>query len=228
MKYTVAAALLPLLASAANIGARQATGLQYLISGFTGTCTDTTTCLYEISIITSNNPKFQISCDAPGDSTNGDLPAVSPIKCGTYTIAVSKPADGGLILTVSGSSGTGTHAISSDDLHTTTANGQSLQSYVGDSSFTIDIGSTSSGSSSGSTSVSGTSTAASTPTASSSSSSSSAASSSASSASSAASTPSTTGTTTSSSSTPSPSNGATRESAFAGVAFAAGLMAFLF
>ncbi|XXH05958.1 hypothetical protein Hte_012401 [Hypoxylon texense] len=221
MKYTIAAGLLPLV-SAANINARQTTGLKYEISDFSAACTaESVYCFYGISIVASNNPDFKQSCDAMGTSDSGELPAVSETQCGTYTVAVAKSDDGGLVLTVSSRSQrlSGTHTISSDDLTTTTSGGKSVQSYTGDTSFTIDTGS----SSSASTSTAG--TTASTPITSS-----------VSSASSSASSvspnttldPSTTGTTTSSTAGPSPTNGATRGSAFAGVPLAVGLMAFFF
>ncbi|KIN03337.1 hypothetical protein OIDMADRAFT_177610 [Oidiodendron maius Zn] len=224
MKYTTAAALLS-LASAAN--------LSYEISDFSAACTPgSTNCLYELTIATSNNPEFKESCEAIGASNNGELPAVGATQCGTYTISVAKSDNGGLVLTVNSvtESLTGTFTISSDDLTTTTSGASTVQSYTGDSAFTIDIqnASSTSASTSGTTaSVSGTTASASGTTASTlTASSASSASSSASSVSpTAASTPSTTGTTTSSSASPSKTNGATRESAFAGVLFAIGLMA---
>ncbi|GAP87243.2 hypothetical protein SAMD00023353_2300120 [Rosellinia necatrix] len=181
---------------------------------------------YDISIVTSDNPEFGVSCEAIGTSEKGELPVVNETQCGTYTVAVAKSDDGGLILTVRSDQKrrVGTYTIPSDDITTATSGGQS---YTGDSSFTIDVKNAFSGSASGSASVSGTSAAAtSTPTVSS-------ASSASPSASSISSTttlePSTTGTTTSSSSSPSEStNGAARGSAFASVLFAAGLMALVF
>ncbi|KAI1740247.1 hypothetical protein F4680DRAFT_418961 [Xylaria scruposa] len=237
MKYTAATgALLPLLASATNIDARQTTDLKYEISDFSAACqVDSTYCFYEISIVTSNNPEFKVSCDATGTSESGDLPAISKTQCGTYTISVAKLDDGGLVLTVGSNSGrlTGSHTISVTELAISTSGDHFVQSYNGDTSFTIDVKSASSAS----TSTPGTSTSTSTftapfrPSASPSTSSIS---------STAAPEPSTTGSTTSSSptsssptsSSPSPSpsdtNGAARESAFTGAMFAAGLMAFMF
>ncbi|KAI1191170.1 hypothetical protein F5B17DRAFT_383925 [Nemania serpens] len=221
MKYTAAAALL--LASAASIDARQAADLKYEISDFSAACTtESTYCFYEISIVTSNNPEFKVSCDAMGTSDNGDLPAVSETQCGTYTVSVAKLDDGGLVLTVNSDRGrlTGFYTIPSDDLTTTTSGNRTVQMYGGDTSFTIDV----KNASSASTSASGTSTTASISTALSSLS----ATLSASSVSSTAvSEPSATGPTTSSSPSPSATSGATRESAFAGAMFAAGLMAFI-
>ncbi|KAI6081972.1 hypothetical protein F4821DRAFT_248096 [Hypoxylon rubiginosum] len=218
MKYTTAAALLP-LASAANIDTRQTNDLKYEISDFTAACTvESVYCFYGISIVTSNNPDFKQSCDAMGTSDSGELPAVGETQCGTYTVSVAKSDGGGLVLTVSSRTPrlTGTHAISSGDLTTTTSGGKSVQSYTGDSSFTIDAGSASSAP----TSTSG--TAASTPVTSSVSSTASSVSPNT------TPEPSTTGTTTSSSAGPSETNGATRVSAFGGVSFAVGLMAFIF
>ncbi|KAI4864867.1 hypothetical protein F4820DRAFT_422401 [Hypoxylon rubiginosum] len=153
-----------------------------------------------------------------GTSDNGELPAVSETQCGTYTVSVAKSDDGGLVLTVNSDTVrlTGAHTISSDDLTTTTSGGKTVQSYTGDSSFTIDA----KNGSSGSASASGATTSA--PTASSTSSTSSSASSVSPSA---VSDPSTTGTTTSSTAGPSETNGAARQSALAGVLFAVGLMA---
>ncbi|KAI0460528.1 hypothetical protein F5B21DRAFT_12415 [Xylaria acuta] len=225
MKYTSAAAFLS-LASVANIDARLATDLKYEISDFSAACKpESIYCLYEISIVTSNNPEFKVSCDAIGTSDNGELPAVGKTHCGTYTISVAKSDDGGLILRVKSNIEplAGTFTIPTDDLTTTTSGESTVQSYTGDSAFTIDIEDASSASASASASALG--TTASTATASSASS----ASSSASSVSpTAASEPSATGTTTSSSTSPSETNGASRESAFAGVPFAVGLMAFIF
>ncbi|KAI3325240.1 hypothetical protein HD806DRAFT_492392 [Xylariaceae sp. AK1471] len=221
MKYTIVTALLP-LASAANINTRQATDLKYEISGFSAACQpESTYCFYELSIVTSNNPEFQVGCDAMGTSDNGKLPAISETQCGTYTISVAKSDDGGLVLTVNSDMKplTGSFTISSDDLTTMTSGGSTVQSYTGDSAFTIDI----KNGSSASTSASG--ITASTPTASSASS---ASSSTSSISPTATSEPSTTGTTTSSTASASETNGATRESAFAGVPFAVGLMAFIF
>ncbi|KAH8205130.1 hypothetical protein TruAng_000695 [Truncatella angustata] len=212
MKYTTAAVLLP-VASAASIDARQATELKYEISDFSAACTAGS--IY----FTSNNPEFKQGCDAMGTSDNGELPAVRKTQCGTYTISVAKLDDGGLVLTIN--SGlerlTGTFTISSDDLTTTTSGESTVQSYAGDSAFTIDIKNASSASASASGAT------ASTPTASRAS----FVSPSASSASrTTASEPSTTSTTTLSSASPSETSDATRESACAGVLFAIGLMAF--
>ncbi|KAH6652331.1 hypothetical protein BKA67DRAFT_661078 [Truncatella angustata] len=219
MKYTTAAVLLP-VASAASIDARQATELKYEISDFSAACTaGSIYCFYEVSIVTSNNPEFKQGCDAMGTSDNGELPAVRKTQCGTYTISVAKLDDGGLVLTIN--SGlerlTGTFTISSDDLTTTTSGESTVQSYAGDSAFTIDIKNASSASASASGAT------ASTPTASPAS----FVSPSASSASrTTASEPSATSTTTLSSASPSETSDATRESACAGVLFAIGLMAF--
>ncbi|TRX96477.1 hypothetical protein FHL15_002749 [Xylaria flabelliformis] len=224
MKYTPAVALLPLLASAANIDARQTADLKYEISDFSAACkVDSIYCFYEISIVTSDNPEFKVSCDATGTSDNGELPAISKTQCGTYTISVAKLDDGGLVLTVGSNSGrlTGSYIISNKDLAISTSSDHTVQSYDGDTSFTIDVKSASSAS----TSASGTSTttpiftAPFSPSASPSASSVS---------STAASEPSTTGSTTSSSPSPSKTNGAARESAFAGAMFAVGVMAFMF
>ncbi|KAI0543674.1 hypothetical protein F4679DRAFT_567898 [Xylaria curta] len=231
MKYTAAAALLPLLASAVNIDARQTTDLKYEISDFSAACkVDSTYCFYGISIVTSDNPEFKVSCDATGTSDTGDLPAVSKTQCGTYTISVAKLDDGGLVLTVGSNNGrlTGSHTISVTELAISTSSDHTVQSYNGDTSFTIDVNSASSAS----TSTSGTSTSTSIFTAPyrpSASPSASSVSSTAASESSAtpASESSTTGSATSSSPTPSDTNGAARESAFTGAMFAAGLMAFM-
>ncbi|KAI1456639.1 hypothetical protein F4805DRAFT_475773 [Annulohypoxylon moriforme] len=216
MKYTTIAALLP-LASAAS--------LQYEISDFSAACTsDSNYCTYEISITSSDNPKFQQSCDAMATSDDGTLPAVSKTQCGTDTIAVDKAINGGLTLRITSKGGSleGAYSISSDDLTTTTSGGKTVQSYKGSSSFTIDV-------ISATASVSAT-----TPTTSSAisdstdSSSASSVSSSASSISTATSgSSSTTGSATSSSASASPTNGATKERAFAGISFAVGLMAFI-
>ncbi|KAJ5611351.1 hypothetical protein N7510_008070 [Penicillium lagena] len=207
MKYTIAAALLP-VAWAANIDARQATDLKYEISDFGAACSPDS--IYS----TSNNPEFKQGCDPMATTVDGELPALSETQCGTYTISVAKSDDGGLVLTVNSDMEalTGTFTIPSDDLKTIREGKGTVQEYTGDSTFTIDIknASSASGSASGTT--------ASNPTASSASSVSPTA----------ASEPSTTGTTTSSSASPSETNGATRESAFAGVLFAMGLMAFIF
>ncbi|KAI0405714.1 hypothetical protein F4802DRAFT_561648 [Xylaria palmicola] len=216
MKYTAAAALLPLLASAANINARQATDLKYEISDFSAACTtENNYCFYGLSIVTSDNPDFKVSCDAPGTSDNGELPAVGETQCGTYTVSVSKSDDGGLVLTVNSNRGrlTGTHSIPGNDLESSTSGDRAVQSYKGDTSFVIDVKNASS--------ASGTSTITATPTASSSPSDSSSASSVSSTA---ASGPSTT---TSDSAGPSETSGATRERAFAGVMFSVGLLAFM-
>ncbi|KAJ5811918.1 hypothetical protein N7474_008219 [Penicillium riverlandense] len=216
MKFTTVAALLP-LAWAAKI---DATDLKYEISDFSAACTPKSIyCFYEISISTSNNPKFTQGCDVMGTSDNGELPAVSETQCGTYTVSVAKSGDGGLVFTINSDMEplTGTFPISSDDLTTTESGGSTVQLYTGDSTFTIDAKIRSSASAS-----------ASSPTASTLTGSSASASSSASSVSpTAASEPSTTGNTTSSSASPSETNGATRGSAFAGVPFAVGLMAFM-
>ncbi|KAI0446381.1 hypothetical protein F4803DRAFT_41722 [Xylaria telfairii] len=225
MKYTAAAALLPLLASAANIDARQTTDLKYEISDFSAACkVDSNYCFYEINIITSNNPDFSVSCAAMGTSDNGDLPAVSETQCGTYTIAVAKSDEGGLILTVTSDRGrlTGTHTILNKDIEISTSGDHTVQSYGGDTSFTIDVKHASStpASTSDASTVTSIATASSSPSASSSASAVS---------STATSEQSTTGpTTTSSSASPSDTNGATRESAFAGAMFGVGLMAFMF
>ncbi|KAI1147969.1 hypothetical protein F4825DRAFT_118388 [Nemania diffusa] len=225
MKYTVAAALLPLLASAANIDARQATDLKFEISNFTAACTpDIIDCVYSITIIVSDNPDFSESCQAFGTNTDGTLPAVNEMQCGTYTLSVAKLNDGGLNLTIGSESDrlTGSYTIPSDDLVISTSGDHKEQSYVGDTSFNIDAKHASSASSPAS--GTSTSTTASTPITSSSSASSPTSSVS----STTASEPSTTGTTTSSSPSPGETNSATRESAFAGVMFAVGLIAFMF
>ncbi|KAI8622857.1 hypothetical protein F5Y19DRAFT_44851 [Xylariaceae sp. FL1651] len=221
MKYTTAAALLP-LASAANVSTRQATGLKYEISGFSAACQpESTYCFYGMSIVTSNNPDFHVGCDAMGTSDNGKLPAVNETQCGTYTISVAKSNDGGLVLTVNSDKEplTGTFTISSDDLTTTTSGGSTVQSYTGDSAFTIDVENASSASASASGTTASTLPASSASSASSSTSSISPTT---------TSEPSATGTTTSSTPSATKTNGGTRESAFAGVPFAVGLMAFIF
>ncbi|KAH8163857.1 hypothetical protein CIB48_g4385 [Xylaria polymorpha] len=225
MKYTAAAALLPLLAPAANIDARQTTDLKYEISNFSAACkVDSNYCFYEISIVTSNNPEFKVSCDATGTSDTGDLPAVGQTQCGTYTIAVAKSDEGGLVLTVTSDRGrlTGTHTILNKDIEISTSSDHTVQSYRGDTSFTIDVknASSASASTSGTNTITSIATASTSPSASSPTSSIS---------STTTSTPSTTNpTTTASSANPSDTNGATRESAFAGVMFGVGLMAFMF
>ncbi|KAI0509029.1 hypothetical protein F5B22DRAFT_376861 [Xylaria bambusicola] len=220
MKCTSAVALLHLLASATDLDVRQTADLKYEISDFLVDCTlQSGYCVYELDIVTSDNPEFKVGCEAFGTTEKGELPAVNETQCGTYTVAVAKSDDGGLILTVKSDRKRrmGTYLIPSDDITTTMSGGQS---YTGNSSFTIDV----KNASSGSASVSGTSTTVSTPTVSSVSS---ASSSLLSVVSTATSEPSTTGTTTSSSDSPGETNGATQESAFASVMFAVGLMAFI-
>ncbi|KAI0187129.1 hypothetical protein EV127DRAFT_513996 [Xylaria flabelliformis] len=218
MKYTAATALLPLLASAANIDARQTTDLKYEISGFSAACTvDSIYCFYEISIVTSDVPDFKESCSATGTSDNGELPAISKTQCGTYTISVAKLDDGGLVLTVGSNSGrqTGSYTISNKDLAISTSSDHTVQSYDGDTSFTIDVKKASPASTSGSGASISTPifTVPYYPSASSSASSVS---------STAASESSTTGSMTSSSPSPSETNAAVQESAFAGAMFALG------
>ncbi|KAI1359506.1 hypothetical protein F5Y08DRAFT_77268 [Xylaria arbuscula] len=223
MKCVIAIALLPLLVFAAHLDAYEAADLKYEISNFSADCIlANRTCVYDISIITSDNPEFKVSCQALASTEKGELPAIDETQCGTYTIAVAKSDDDGLILTVksNGKRLMGTYTIPNSEITTTPSDGQS---YTGDSSFTIDVNNASSGS----TSVSGTSTPVSTSTVSSASSASSSVSSVSSVSSTATSRPSTTGTTTSSSVSPSDTNGATQESAFAGLMFAAGLAAFI-
>ncbi|KAI0140358.1 hypothetical protein BJ166DRAFT_598179 [Pestalotiopsis sp. NC0098] len=220
MKYTTVAALLP-LASAANVNARQDTGIKFEVTDFTAACTsDSDYCWYGISLVTSNNPEFGQSCQAMGNSTDGHLPAVPETQCGTDEISVATTDDGGLVLTVSGDNGrlTGTHTISSDDLKTETSGDKELQSYAGDPDFTIDA----SGASSPSGSPSGT-TASSTATASTSS-----VAPTTTETSTIESSPSTTGSATSSSTSPSQTNGAIRESASTAALFIFGVFGFGF
>ncbi|KAI0385409.1 hypothetical protein F5Y04DRAFT_245779 [Hypomontagnella monticulosa] len=218
MKYAAVLALLP-LASAANFAARQASDVKFEISDFAAACTaEDTLCFYELSVVASDNPNFKVGCSVSGTSDTGELPAVEKTKCGTFSVSVAKADNGGLVMTVTQDSKrqTGTYTIPSSDITTTASDAKKIQSYSGKSSFTID---TNGGSSSGSTSSSSTSAPTTSSTSDSSSTSSTAP----------TNTPeqSTTGTTTSGSAGPSQTNGATRDSAFAGVPFAIGLMAFV-
>lgn len=98
---------------------------------------------YEINIRSSNRPDFGIGCDVSGPSTDGTLPAVPEMGCGTYKVTVETKDGGGLYLTVylRMDEVIGTHVIDASDLATTEeadGSGKSLQSYVGETSFTID------------------------------------------------------------------------------------------
>ncbi|KAI2634131.1 hypothetical protein GGS26DRAFT_589975 [Hypomontagnella submonticulosa] len=216
MKFATVAALLP-LALAANIEMRQASGLKFLISDFSAACTpESTTCVYDLTIRTNDNPDFSVGCEVSGTSDNGDLPAVSKTKCGTYSVSVAKSGNDGLILSVTLDMKrlTGTYTIPSSDLSTKTSGDKKVQSYTGKLAFNIDIQNASSTSAPASSTTTSTSTT-------------SASSTSSSASSTTASEPSTTDTTTSSSASPSPTNGATRESGFGGALFAAGLAALI-
>jgi hypothetical protein len=78
-----------------------------------------------------------------GASADGTLPAVPEMQCGTYKVTVETKDGGGLYLTVylRMDEVIGTHVIDASDLATTEeadGSGKSLQSYVGETSFTID------------------------------------------------------------------------------------------
>ncbi|KAI0191062.1 hypothetical protein F4808DRAFT_398374 [Astrocystis sublimbata] len=141
MKYATAAALLS-LASAASIETRDTADLKFEITDFLAACAPSTTyCLYQISIVTSDNPDFTISCDAMGESDSGELPAVSKTQCGTYTMSVDKSESGDLVLTVGGKRGrlSGTHTLSKDDLTWAEFDEDKVQAYTGPDHFTIDV-----------------------------------------------------------------------------------------
>lgn len=189
---------------------------------------------------TSTNPDFSQGCSVLNTSESGLLPAVEPMQCGTYVISVGRPEGdqkGPVVLTVYARSDklVGTYSISPDDLTIAKAEGgKTVQSYKGKKSITIearknpnsapepvskhftDPASTapvpaSTGTSAPGLTVSSPPDASATATAD------------------AASGPSrTAGTETSGSAAPSETpNGANRGSAFAGVSFVAGLMAFV-
>ncbi|KAK8103325.1 hypothetical protein PG984_016471 [Apiospora sp. TS-2023a] len=150
MKYTtIAAALLPLASAASGLD-----GLKYQIDNFNASCSPASIysegviyCWYDLSPTASNNPDFGQSCSVMGTSDNGDLPAVDEMQCGTFRAAVAKSDDGGLVFSVGHRMNrrTGSIVISPKDLvrHFEPADGdehlrdQTLQSYTGDKSFTI-------------------------------------------------------------------------------------------
>ncbi|KAF7533146.1 hypothetical protein G7054_g7333 [Neopestalotiopsis clavispora] len=140
MKYTTAAATVLPLALAAELSSRQLTDITFELSDFKASCEDYNGYGGYDYYCT---PDFGIGCDVSGSSTDGTLPAVPEMGCGTYKVTVETKNGGGLYLTVylRMDEVIGTHVIDASDLATTEeadGSGKSLQSYVGETSFTID------------------------------------------------------------------------------------------
>ncbi|KAK8052408.1 hypothetical protein PG993_003793 [Apiospora rasikravindrae] len=240
MKYataaTAATALLP-LASAAHVGARESTGLTYQISDLDAGCSPsygTTYCYYSMTVHKSDNPDFGVGCEAGGESPDGALPASDKAwDCGPYTLTVSKAGDGGLefLLNEPRKHMAGTFTVRKDELKPkATQNGDGKEgqvwSYREGKPFDVKVESGKEALPPISAAPSGSAAGEHLPTASSAS-----AVSTASSGSASASTTAASSETSASSPSAGPSdkaNGATRESAFAGVLFLVGLMALVY
>ncbi|KAK8080993.1 hypothetical protein PG997_008811 [Apiospora hydei] len=229
MKSATAATLLP-FALAAHVGARESAGLTYSISDVEAGCApmdDKTYCYYFLMVSKSDNPGFGVGCQSGGESPDGALPASDKFwDCGPYTLGVSKTPnnDGGLVFLLDETRNhtTGTFTVRKDDwklTETETDDPEKGQkwSYRDGKAFDVEVEDANSGAPSGGAA---TATASAAPTGSGSGSGSASASPTAA--------PSETSASSPSASPSDKPSGATRESAFAGVIFFAGLMALVF